>query len=90
MGAFLKYMSARVALFLGCWGLMWLLGAKGVLGVLLGLIVSGLLSYVVLHRIRDRFAAALSGGVRGLRQRMRSRSDEPATDATAKPAEPES
>lgn len=71
MSAFLQYTAARVALFLACWGVLWLVGAKGVLGVLLALIVSGLLSYVLLHRVRDRFAGALAGGVRGLRQRTR-------------------
>lgn len=70
MVPFVQYTAARLALFLVCWGLLWLVGAKGVLGVLIALVVSGLLSYVVLDKMRDRFAQALSGGVRNLRARF--------------------
>lgn len=70
MVPFVQYTAARLALFLVCWGLLWLVGAKGILGVLIAIIVSGLLSYVVLDRMRDRFAQALTGGFRDLRARF--------------------
>ena len=70
MVAFLRYTVARVALFFACWGVLWLVGAKGVLGVLLAIIVSGLISYVVLDKLRDRFAGAVLGGIRDLRIRF--------------------
>lgn len=70
MAAFAKYTVARVGLFLACWGVLWLVGAKGVLGVLIAIVVSGLISYVVLDRLRDRFAGAVIGGIRDLRIRF--------------------
>jgi len=69
MAAFVQYTVARVALFLACWGVLWLVGAKGVLGALIAIVVSGLISYVVLDKVRDRFAAAVVGGIRNLRIR---------------------
>lgn len=73
MRAFVQYTAARIALFLACWGILWLVGAKGVLGVLLALIVSGLISYVVLDKVRTRFAGAASSGIRNSLQDFRAR-----------------
>lgn len=73
MRAFVQYTVARLALFLACWGVLWLVGAKGVLGVLLALVISGLISYVVLDKVRGRFAAAASHGVRNSFQDFRAR-----------------
>lgn len=73
MLAFVQYTAARIALFLACWGILWLVGAKGVLGVLLALVISGLISYVVLDKVRNRFASVLSGRVRNSFQDFRTR-----------------
>lgn len=73
MRAFVQYTAARIALFVACWGILWLVGAKGVLGVLLALVVSGLISYVVLDKVRSRFATAASGRVRNSFQDFRAR-----------------
>lgn len=70
MAPFVQYTAARLALFLACWGVLWLVGAKGVLGVLIALIVSGLISYVVLDKLRDRFGSAVAGRVMSLRLRF--------------------
>lgn len=66
----MSYFGARLALFLACWGVVWLIGAKGVLGVLLALIISGLLSYIVLDKLRNSFALAVRNGFGGLRRRF--------------------
>lgn len=73
MRAFVQYTAARVGLFLACWGVLWLVGAKGVLGVLLALVVSGLISYVVLDKVRSRFASATADGVRNSLRDFRAR-----------------
>lgn len=73
MRAFVQYTAARFALFIACWGILWLVGAKGVLGVLLALVISGLISYVVLDKLRNRFATDLSGRVRNSFQDFRAR-----------------
>ncbi|MQA78429.1 MAG: DUF4229 domain-containing protein [Streptosporangiales bacterium] len=72
MRPFLQYTVARLALFLVCWGIAWLVGAKGVLGVLIGLVVSGLLGYIVLDKLRGRLSAAVSSRA----GRMRAKKDE--------------
>lgn len=98
MLAFVQYTAARIALFLACWGILWLVGAKGVLGVLLALVISGLISYVVLDKLRNRFASAASGRMRNSFQDFRARfaagkaaedepDDEPAPDDETTPAE---
>jgi hypothetical protein len=90
--AFVQYTAARIALFLACWGILWLVGAKGVLGVLLALVISGLISYVVLDKVRNRFASSLSGRMgnsfRDFRARFaagKAAEDEPDDEAATDP-----
>lgn len=68
MRAFLGYTGARLAMFLGCWAILWLVGAKGFLGAILAMLVSGLLSFVVLDKLRGRLAASVTGAYRSLRR----------------------
>lgn len=57
--AILRYTAARVALFVLAAGLVWLVRVRGVLLVLLGLLISGLASFVLLRRQRQEMAEAL-------------------------------
>lgn len=68
----LGYTAARVGLFLAALVVLRLLGARGVLLLALGLIVSGLLSFFLLSGQRDR----MSGAVIGRAERFRARLDE--------------
>lgn len=70
MRAFGVYTLARVALFLGCWGLLWLVGAKSWLGAFLALIISGLLSYIVLDKLRSRLSSTMARGWQDIRRRF--------------------
>lgn len=67
MRAVLIYTLSRLAVFAATLGVLYLLGARGALALLLALLISGLVSYVLLSRQRD----ALSGAVLGLRRRTR-------------------
>ena len=67
MRAVLFYTSSRLLLFAATFGVLYLLGARGFLAIALGVLISGLISFVLLSRQRD----AVSGTVNGLMRRSR-------------------
>ena len=79
---FVVYTSARLALFIVTATVLALLGMQGIALLMVALVVSGLLSYVLLSRLRDAVSEAVvnRGSTRGrtgprrglssLRQRM--------------------
>jgi hypothetical protein len=69
MRATLAYTSARILLLVASLILLYLVGARGLLLLVLALLVSGILSYVLLARQRDRVSSALMGRLRNGRQR---------------------
>jgi Protein of unknown function (DUF4229) len=66
----LAYTSARILLFLAALGLLYLIGARGLLLVALALLISGVVSFVVLSRQRDAMSGALTSRLRGFRERL--------------------
>jgi NADH:ubiquinone oxidoreductase subunit 2 (subunit N) len=70
MRATLAYTSARILLFVAATGLLYLAGARGILLLFLGLLASGVISYMLLSRQRDAMAGALASRFRGLRSRL--------------------
>ena len=66
----LTYTSARILLFVASLGLLYLTGARGLLLLALALLASGILSYVLLSRQRDRMSGALSARLSGTRGRV--------------------
>jgi Protein of unknown function (DUF4229) len=69
MRATLAYTSARILLLVASLILLYLVGARGLLLLVLAFLVSGILSYVLLARQRDRLSGALSTRLRNGRQR---------------------
>jgi Protein of unknown function (DUF4229) len=69
MRATLAYTSARILLLVVALILLYLVGARGLLLLALAFVVSGILSYVLLSRQRDRISSALTARVRNGRQR---------------------
>ena len=59
------YTSARLALFIVVATLLALAGMQGILLLMVALVVSGLLSYVLLSRLRDEVSAAVVGRAQG-------------------------
>lgn len=53
------YTAARLLLFAIAFGLVYLLGARGVLAIILAFLVSGLASFVLLSRQRDAMSSTL-------------------------------
>jgi Protein of unknown function (DUF4229) len=58
------YTSARILLFVGATVLLYLVGARGILLLALALVVSGIASYVLLSKQRDRMSGALTNRLR--------------------------
>ena len=74
----LKYLVARLALFVVAVTVLGLLGARRELALFGGLLVSVLLSYLLLRRLRDPATAAVVERVEGRTRRRASRADEDA------------
>jgi hypothetical protein len=65
------YTSARILLFVVATILLYLVGARGLLLLALALVVSGIASYVLLSRQRDKMSGALTDRLGNGRQRAR-------------------
>jgi Protein of unknown function (DUF4229) len=73
------YTSARILLFVVAVVVLYLVGARGILLLALSLVISGIASYVLLSKQRDRMSGALTNRVVNGRRRARgfsSRLDE--------------
>lgn len=71
--AVLWYTLARIALLAVVAGMLYLAGARGALLLLLALIISGLLSYIVLGRLRDMISVGISNRVERKAEERRQR-----------------
>ncbi len=70
MRSTIAYTTARILLFVAVTGLLYLVGARGLLLLGAALLVSGIVSYVVLSRQRDAMSAALTSRIQGFRGRL--------------------
>ncbi len=66
----MSYTMLRLVLFFVALILMYLAGARGLLLFGVALLVSGIVSFIALSRQRDAMAGALTGRMRGFRQRL--------------------
>jgi uncharacterized protein DUF4229 len=79
MRATLAYTSARIVLLVVSAVLVYLAGARGLMLILLAFVVSGIASFVLLSRQRDRMSGALLARLTNRRPRgpgLRARLDE--------------
>jgi NADH:ubiquinone oxidoreductase subunit 2 (subunit N) len=70
MRATLAYTGVRLLLFVMAVGLIYLAGARGLLLIALALLVSGIASYVLLSRMRDKMAGSISSRIDSVRSRL--------------------
>jgi hypothetical protein len=84
MRATFTYSLGRLLLFVAVLGLTYLAGARGLLLIGLALLISGIVSFVVLSRLRDAMSGAITSRISGFRDRLdegsRTEDDDPATD----------
>ncbi|RNL82022.1 DUF4229 domain-containing protein [Halostreptopolyspora alba] len=59
MRSVITYTASRILIFAVAYGVIFLLGARGALGLILAFLVSGLVSYVLLSEQRDSISAAI-------------------------------
>jgi hypothetical protein len=79
MRATFAYATARILLLVVSVILLYLIGARGLLLLALAFVISGIASFVLLSRQRDRISAALSSRIghgRGRLAEFRARLDE--------------
>src|SRR5690606_41344091 len=75
MRSVLAYTSARLLLFAVAFGVLYLLGARGFLAIVLAFLISGLVSYVLLSKQRDAMSVHVADGLermRGMGRRLES------------------
>jgi hypothetical protein len=65
------YTSARILLFVVAMVVLYLVGARGLLLLALALVVSGIASYVLLSKQRDRMSGSLTSRLGNGRRRAR-------------------
>jgi len=70
MRATLAYSTARLLLFAVMLGLLYLVGARGLLLVGLALAISGIISFVLLSPQRDAMSGAITSKISQFRQRL--------------------
>jgi hypothetical protein len=70
MRATLSYTLGRLLLFLAALGLMYVSGARGLLLVGLALLISGIISFVVLSRLRDAMSGSITSRISSFRERL--------------------
>src|SRR3981081_918002 len=70
MRATFTYSSARILLFVVALGLLYLAGARGLLLCGRARVISGIISFVVLPRLRDAMSGAITSRVGRFRRRL--------------------
>ena len=92
MRATFAYSLARLLLFAVAFELMFLAGARGLLLFGLALVISGVISFVVLSRLRDTMSGAITFRISSFRERLdegsRAEDDDPASVGEPASADP--
>lgn len=70
MRATFAYTAARIMLFVAAVGVLYLIGARSWLLILLALVVSGVVSLLLLSRQRDAMSGAITSRITSFRQRL--------------------
>jgi hypothetical protein len=91
MRQFWTYTLARLGLVAAAAGLLWLIGLRGPVLIVLAFIVSGLASFVLLRRQRGAFAEMVDRRARRIRERMAEAqvAEDAADDAARRPSSDE-
>jgi hypothetical protein len=70
MHATFVYTTSRILLFAVVLGLLYVVGARGLLLVGLAVLISGIVSFIVLSRQRDAMAGAITSRISNFRERL--------------------
>jgi hypothetical protein len=93
MRATFAYSLARLLFFLLALGVVYLTGARGLLLFGLALVISGIVSFVALSRLRDVMSGAIASRIGSFRKQLdagsRAEDDDPAPVGEPASAEPD-
>ena len=70
MHATFVYTISRILLFAVVLGLLYVVGARGLLLIGLAVLVSGIVSFIVLSRQRDAMSGAITSRITNFRERL--------------------
>jgi hypothetical protein len=70
MHATFVYTTSRILLFAVVLGLLYVVGARGLLLIGLAVLISGIVSFIVLSRQRDAMAGAITSRISNFRERL--------------------
>jgi Protein of unknown function (DUF4229) len=70
MHATFIYTTSRILLFAVVLGLLYVVGARGLLLVGLAVLISGIVSFIVLSRQRDAMSGAITSRISNFRERL--------------------
>jgi Protein of unknown function (DUF4229) len=70
MHATFVYTTSRILLFAVVLGLLYVVGARGLLLVGLAVLISGIVSFIVLSRQRDAMSGAITSRITNFRERL--------------------
>jgi hypothetical protein len=70
MHATFIYTTSRILLFAVVLGLLYVVGARGLLLVGLAVLISGIVSFIVLSRQRDAMSGAITSRITNFRERL--------------------
>lgn len=70
MRAWMSYTLLRLLLFFAVFWILSLAGVGGIIGLMLAAVISALISFVALSRLRDSMSASLSGRMTRFREQL--------------------
>ena len=70
MHATFVYTTSRILLFAVVLGVLYVVGARGLLLIGLAVLVSGIVSFIVLSRQRDAMSGAITSRIANFRERL--------------------
>ena len=70
MHATFVYTTSRILLFAVVLGLLYMVGARGLLLIGLAVLISGIISFIVLSRQRDAMSGAITSKISNFRERL--------------------
>jgi Protein of unknown function (DUF4229) len=70
MHATFVYTTSRILLFAVVLGLLYMVGARGLLLIGLAVLISGIVSFIVLSRQRDAMSGAITSRISKFRERL--------------------
>ncbi|MGO1438836.1 MAG: DUF4229 domain-containing protein [Brevibacterium yomogidense] len=80
MRSFLVYNLARLAMLVGCVLVVWTIWGRTLVGTVVGIVISALLSFLVLAPLRNRSAEELIDGMQRRREEKAQKKGRDETD----------